>query len=152
MAPIRLRVNGKRHEVDVASETPLLWVIRDELGLTGTKYGCGIGMCGACSVHVDGELARSCQTPVSSVGDREVTTIEGLDRDAEHPVQRAWVEVDVPQCGYCHSGQIMAAAALLEKNSNPSDADVDAAMAINVCRCGTYARIRRAIHRAAGEA
>ena len=151
MAPIRLRVNGRRHSVDVAPDTPLLWVIRDELGLTGTKYGCGIGLCGACSVHLDGELARSCQTPVSAVGDRAITTIEGLDRDAEHPVQRAWIAEDVPQCGYCHSGQIMAAAALLAANGSPTDADIDSEMAINVCRCGTYQRIRAAIHRAAGE-
>lgn len=152
MAAIRLHVNGRRHTVDVAPDTPLLWVLRDTLGLTGTKYGCGIALCGACSVHLDGELARSCQVPVSAVGDRKITTIEGLDRNARHPVQRAWVEEDVPQCGYCHSGQIMAAAALLRKNPRPSDEEIDAEMAINVCRCGTYGRIRRAIHRAAGEA
>lgn len=152
MAAFRLSVNGKRHTVDAAPDTPLLWVLRDSVGLTGTKYGCGIGLCGACSVHLDGELARSCQVAVSDVGERRITTIEGLDRRAEHAVQRAWIAEDVPQCGYCHSGQIMAAAALLAKNESPSDDDIDAAMAINVCRCGTYVRIRRAIHRAAREA
>ena len=152
MAAFRLTINGKRHTVDVEPDTPLLWVLRDAVGLTGTKFGCGIGLCGACSIHLDGELARSCQVPVSDVGERRITTIEGLDRDAEHAVQRAWIAEDVPQCGYCHSGQIMAAAALLAKNANPSDEDIDAAMAINVCRCGTYVRIRRAIHHAAREA
>jgi aerobic-type carbon monoxide dehydrogenase small subunit (CoxS/CutS family) len=152
MPAFRLRINGRRHNVDVAPDTPLLWVLRDSAGLTGTKFGCGIGLCGACSVHLDGELARSCQVPVSEVGERAVTTIEGLDEDAAHAVQRAWIEEDVPQCGYCHSGQIMAAAVLLAKNPSPTDADIDAAMAINLCRCGTYVRIRRAIHRAAGEA
>ena len=151
MAPFRITVNGQPREVDVAPETPLLWVLRDAVGLTGTKFGCGIGACGACSVHLDGELTRSCQLPVSQVGERAVTTIEGLDPAASHAVQVAWREEDVPQCGYCQSGQLMAAAALLASNPRPSDQDIDAAMSVNVCRCGTYAGIRRAIHRAAGE-
>jgi aerobic-type carbon monoxide dehydrogenase small subunit (CoxS/CutS family) len=136
--------------VDVASDTPLLWVLRDNLGLTGTKFGCGIAQCGACTVHVDGAPTRSCVIPVSSVAGKRVTTIEGLSRDRSHPVQRAWIAEDVPQCGYCQSGQIMAAAALLEVNPAPTDADIDATMT-NICRCGTYQRIRAAIHRAAGE-
>ena len=146
---IPLKVNGKRYEVEVAPDTPLLWVIRESLGLTGTKYGCGIAQCGACTVHLNGEAARSCVTPVSSVVGKEITTIEGLSADNRHPAQLAWIAEDVPQCGYCHSGQIMAAAALLAKNPRPSDADIDRAMAGNLCRCGTYQRIRRAIHRAA---
>jgi aerobic-type carbon monoxide dehydrogenase small subunit (CoxS/CutS family) len=136
--------------VDVASDTPLLWVLRDNLGLTGTKFGCGIAQCGACTVHVDGAPTRSCVIPVSSVAGKRVTTIEGLSRDRSHPVQRAWIAEDVPQCGYCQSGQIMAAVALLESNPTPTDADIDATMT-NICRCGTYQRIRAAIHRAAGE-
>ncbi len=147
---VSLNVNGKRHEVDVGPDTPLLWVIRYNLGLTGTKYGCGISQCGACTVHVNGEATRSCVTPVSSVADKEITTIEGLAAgDTMHPVQQAWIADEVPQCGYCHSGQIMSAAALLAKNPRPSDADIDRAMMGNLCRCGTYQRIRRAIHRAA---
>ena len=151
MAAFALSINGKPVSVDVAPETPLLWVIRDTVGLTGTKFGCGIGQCGACSVHLDGNLARSCQLPVSAVGGKKVTTIEGLSADRSHPVQQAWIEEDVPQCGYCQSGQIMAAVALLERKKKPTDADIDQAMT-NICRCGTYQRIRKAIHRAAGEA
>ena len=150
MPPFDLTVNGGRQSVDVASDTPLLWVLRDNLGLTGTKFGCGIAQCGACTVHVDGAPTRSCVIPVSSVAGKRVTTIEGLSRDRSHPVQRAWIAEDVPQCGYCQSGQIMAAAALLEVNPAPTDADIDATMT-NICRCGTYQRIRAAIHRAAGE-
>jgi len=145
----RLNVNGKSVEVDVDPETPLLWVLRDILGLTGTKFGCGMALCGACTVQLSGEPVRSCQLPVSAVGDQPVTTIEGLAKNRSHPVQQAWIELDVPQCGYCQSGQIMSASALLEKNAKPSDADIDAAMAGNICRCGTYQRIRAAIHRAA---
>jgi isoquinoline 1-oxidoreductase alpha subunit len=149
MAPITLTVNGRKHEVDVEPDTPLLWVLRDAIGLTGTKYGCGISQCGACTVHVAGRPVRSCTTPISNVGANPVTTIEGLSADATHRVQKAWIAEEVPQCGYCQSGQIMAAAALLTANAKPSDADIDRAMARNVCRCGTYDRIRRAIHRAA---
>jgi isoquinoline 1-oxidoreductase subunit alpha len=146
---VSLKVNGKRYEVDVTPDTPLLWVIRENLGLTGTKYGCGISQCGACTVHVNGQAARSCVTPVSSVAGKDIVTIEGLSPDGSHPVQQAWVADDVPQCGYCHSGQIMSAAALLAENPKPTDADIDDAMSGNICRCGTYQRIRRAIHRAA---
>ncbi len=146
---ISLQVNGKKHEVEVPPNTPLLWVIRESLGLTGTKYGCGISQCGACTVHVNGEAVRSCVTTVSSVAGKEIVTIEGLTADNSHPLQQAWIADDVPQCGYCHSGQIMAAAALLAKNPRPTDADIDQAMSGNICRCGTYQRIRRAIHRAA---
>jgi isoquinoline 1-oxidoreductase alpha subunit len=149
---IGLRVNGKDVSVDVQPDTPLLWVLRDALGMTGTKFGCGIGQCGACTVHIDGQAARSCQLPIGSVSSREVTTIEGLSDDGTHPVQQAWIAEQVPQCGYCQSGQIMSASALLASNKSPSDADIDAAMSGNVCRCGTYQRIRRAIHRAAGGA
>jgi isoquinoline 1-oxidoreductase alpha subunit len=151
MATIILNVNGQAHTVHVNPDTPLLWVLRDSLGLTGTKYGCGIGACGACTVHLDGEAVRSCTLPVGQVGERAITTIEGLSPEGDHPLQRAWIEEMVSQCGYCQPGQIMAAAAMLAKNPNPSDADIDAAMAGNLCRCGTYQRIRRAIHRAAGE-
>jgi isoquinoline 1-oxidoreductase alpha subunit len=151
MASIALTVNGEEHTVDVSPDTPLLWVLRDTLGLTGTKYSCGIGLCGTCTVHVDGEPVRSCVTPVSEVAGKETTTIEGLSPDTSHPVQRAWAAENVVQCGYCQPGQIMAAAALLAKNPNPSDADIDAAMSGNLCRCGTYQRVRRAIHRAAEE-
>jgi isoquinoline 1-oxidoreductase alpha subunit len=147
---ITLTVNGKTHELDVAGDTPLLWVLRDRLGLTGTKYGCGIAQCGACAVHVGGEPVRSCILPVSGVAGKPVVTIEGLSAQGEHPVQKAWVAEEVPQCGYCQSGQIMAAAALLAKHPRPSDADIDAAMAGQLCRCGTYPRIRKAIRRAAG--
>jgi isoquinoline 1-oxidoreductase alpha subunit len=146
---IKLNVNGRTVEVDVDPETPLLWVLRDTIGLTGTKYGCGMALCGACTVHLDGEPVRSCVTPVAAVGTQRVTTIEGLSGDRSHPVQRAWIEIDVPQCGYCQSGQIMSAAALLAKTPKPTDADIDAAMSGNLCRCGTYQRIRTAIHRAA---
>jgi aerobic-type carbon monoxide dehydrogenase small subunit (CoxS/CutS family) len=145
----RLNVNGKTVEVDVPPEMPLLWVLRDVLGLTGTKFGCGMALCGACTVHLDGQPVRSCQTPVSAVGDLPVTTIEGLSKDRSHPVQQAWLELDVPQCGYCQSGQIMSASALLAGTPRPTDADIDAAMAGNICRCGTHQRIRAAIHRAA---
>jgi len=148
--PFDFTVNGGRHSVDVAADTPLLWVLRDNLGLTGTKFGCGIAQCGACTVHVDGVPTRSCVIPVSTVAGKRVTTIEGLSRDRSHPVQRAWIAEDVPQCGYCQSGQIMAAVALLESNPAPTDADIDTTMT-NICRCGTYQRIRAAIHRAAGE-
>jgi len=147
---ISLNVNGKRYDVDVSPDMPLLWVIRDAVGLTGTKFGCGLSQCGACTVHLDGEPVRSCVTPVSSLGARKVTTIEGLSPDSTHALQTAWVAEQVPQCGYCQSGQLMSAAALLAKKPKPSDADIDAAMSGNICRCGTYQRIRRAIHRAAG--
>jgi isoquinoline 1-oxidoreductase alpha subunit len=145
---IKLTVNGTTHEVDAAPDTPLLWVLRDLVGLTGTKYGCGQALCGACTVHMDGQPIRSCSTPLSAIGNHKILTIEGLSADRSHPVQRAWMELDVPQCGYCQSGQIMSAAALLAKNPAPKDADIDAAMAGNICRCGTYSRIRKAIHRA----
>lgn len=145
---MKLRVNRTAYEVAVQPDTPLLWVIREHIGLTGTKFGCGIAVCGACVVHVDGEAVRSCRTPVADVVGKEITTIEGLSADGMHPVQKAWIEDEVPQCGYCHSGQIMTAAALLAENPNPTDADIDDAMADNICRCGTYQRIRRAIHRA----
>jgi aerobic-type carbon monoxide dehydrogenase small subunit (CoxS/CutS family) len=150
MAPFRLDVNRRGTEVDVSPETPLLWVLRDHLGLTGTKYGCGIAQCGACTVHVDGVPQRSCQLPVSQVEGREILTIEGLSRDRSHALQQAWIAEEVPQCGYCQSGQIMSAAALLDQNSEPTDAEIDAFMEGNICRCGTYNRIRSAIRRAAG--
>ena len=146
---IRLTVNGRSQQADVEPDTPLLWVLREALGMTGTKYGCGIAQCGACTVHLDGEAVRSCAVPVSAAVGKRITTIEGLSRNSSHPVQRAWAELDVPQCGYCQSGQIMAAAALLAKNPRPSDKDIDTAMT-NICRCGTYQRVRAAIHRAAG--
>ena len=145
----KLNVNGKAVEVDVDPETPLLWVLRDTLGLTGTKFGCGMALCGACTVHLNGQAVRSCQVPVSSVGDQPVTTIEGLSPDRSHPVQQAWIEHDVPQCGYCQSGQIMQAAALLQAKPHPSDDDIDSAMAGNLCRCGTYPRIRAAMRQVA---
>jgi isoquinoline 1-oxidoreductase alpha subunit len=147
---MKLRVNGRPHEVDAPADMPLLWVLREMLGLTGTKFGCGMAQCGACTVHVDGNPARSCVMPVSAVGDHEVTTIEGLSSDGSHPVQRAWIEEDVVQCGYCQPGQVMAAAALLKAKPKPTDADIDAALSGNLCRCGTYPRIRAAVHRAAG--
>ena len=147
--PYTLTVNGRSTTVDVPAEMPLLWVLRDVLNLKGTKFGCGIAQCGACTVHLDGEPMRSCSTPIASVGARKVTTIEGLSADASHPVQQAWLANDVPQCGYCQAGQIMSAAALLAKKANPTDADIDSAMAGNLCRCGTYLRIRKAIHDAA---
>ncbi|HSC08753.1 MAG TPA: (2Fe-2S)-binding protein [Steroidobacteraceae bacterium] len=146
---MQLSVNGKDVDVDVDPQTPLLWVLRDTLNMTGTKYGCGIAQCGACTVHLDGQPTRSCQTPVGDVGAAKITTIEGLSADRSHPVQRAWIELDVPQCGYCQSGQILAAAALLAQKPKPTDADIDDAMSGNICRCGTYQRIRAAIHRAA---
>ena len=145
---VSITVNGERRQLDVEDETPLLWVLRDEIGLTGTKYGCGIAQCGACTVHVNGEAMRSCSVPIGTIDGAAITTIEGLSADSTHPVQRAWLEHDVPQCGYCQSGQIMAVAALLESNPKPSDAEIDDAIT-NICRCGTYERIRRAIHRAA---
>ena len=148
---VTLKVNGKVHEIDVEPEMPLLWALRDELGLTGTKYGCGISICGACTVHIDGEPTRTCVLPVAAVAGRSITTIEGLSKDGNHPVQKAWVKLQVPQCGYCQSGQIMAAAALLRANKKPSDDVIKTAMT-NICRCGTYARIRDAIKLAAKSA
>jgi isoquinoline 1-oxidoreductase alpha subunit len=146
---IVLKVNRKDFMVDVSPDTPLLWVIRETLGLTGTKFGCGMAQCGACTIHLEGEAVRSCVTPVSRAAGREVTTIEGLSTDLGHPLQQAWIAEDVPQCGYCQSGQIMAAAVLLRENPSPDDAEIDDAMTGNICRCGTYQRIRRAIHLAA---
>ena len=146
---MKLLVNGTEHEVDAPEDMPLLWALRDLIGLTGTKYGCGLAQCGACTVLVDGQAVRSCRLPVSAAAGKPVTTIEGLSGDASHPVQRAWAELDVVQCGYCQSGQIMAAAALLRTKPKPTDADIDAAMNGNLCRCGTYQRIRAATHRAA---
>jgi isoquinoline 1-oxidoreductase alpha subunit len=145
----KLNVNGNTVEVDIDPETPLLWVLRDALGLTGTKFGCGMALCGACTVHLNGAPVRSCQIPVSAIGDQAVTTIEGLSKDRSHPVQQAWIEHDVPQCGYCQSGQIMSASALLASTPKPTDTDIDNAMSGNICRCGTYQRIRAAIKRAA---
>jgi len=144
---IKLTVNGKSYELDLPSDMPVLWVIRDRLGLTGTKYGCGVAQCGACTVHMDGEAIRSCVTPVSRAAGKSIVTIEGLEPSLSKPLQEAWTEIDVPQCGYCQSGQIMAAAALLKEKPNPTDADINGIT--NICRCGTYIRIRRAIHRAA---
>jgi isoquinoline 1-oxidoreductase subunit alpha len=146
---ISLTVNGRRHDVDVAADMPLLWVIRDVIGLTGTKFGCGLSQCGACTVHLNGEPVRSCTTPVSTATGKSVTTIEGLSPNASHALQLAWISEQVPQCGYCQSGQLMSAAALLARRPDPTDAEIDAAMSGNICRCGTYQRIRRAIHRAA---
>ena len=146
---MRLNVNGKAYEVEVEPEMPLLWALREFIGLTGTKYGCGIAQCGACTVHLDGEAVRSCSMPVSAAAGKRVVTIEGLSRDSSHPVQKAWAALDVPQCGYCQSGQIMAAAALLARNPKPTDKDIDDTMT-NICRCGTYQRVRAAIHMAAG--
>jgi isoquinoline 1-oxidoreductase subunit alpha len=145
---ISLTVNGVGHDVDVPGEMPLLWVIRDVIGMTGTKFGCGVAQCGACTVHLDGEPVRSCSTAVSQAAGKKITTVEGLSANGSHPVQRAWVEHAVPQCGYCQSGQMMSAAALLAKSKSPSDADIDAAMSGNICRCGTYPRIKAAIKRA----
>ena len=146
---MKLNVNGQTLETDADPETPLLWVLRDHLGLTGTKFGCGKALCGACTVHVDGAATRSCVTTVGTLEGKQIKTIEGLSPDRSHPVQKAWMELDVPQCGYCQSGQIMSATALLAQTPNPTDADIDSAMAGNICRCGTYPRIRAAIHRAA---
>jgi isoquinoline 1-oxidoreductase subunit alpha len=150
MARYRLSVNGKGHEVEAEPNMPLLWVLRDRLGLTGTKFGCGVGVCGACTVLMDGNAVRSCQVPLSDAGGRRFTTIEGLSRDGSHPCQRAWLAEDVAQCGYCQAGMILEAAALLARKSTPTDADVDAAFSDHVCRCGTWQRVRRAVHRAAG--
>ena len=149
MSAYRLTINDHAHDVDVSPDTPLLWVLRDSLNMTGTKYGCGMGLCGACTVHLNGEAVRACQTAVSSVGSKKITTIEGLSSDNSHPVQRAWIAEQVPQCGYCQPGQIMSAAALLVKTPKPTDQQIDEAMMGNLCRCGMYGRIRRAIHRAA---
>jgi isoquinoline 1-oxidoreductase subunit alpha len=149
MAEIKFTVNGKSQTVDVSPRMPLLWVLRDTLSMTGTKFGCGIAQCGACTVHLNGQAIRSCITPVSNVANKSVTTIEGLSTDNSHPVQSAWIELDVPQCGYCQSGQIMAATSLLAKTPRPTDADIDEVMKGNICRCGTYQDLRKAIHRAA---
>ena len=149
MASIKFNLNGKSQTVEASPDMPLLWVLRDVLGMTGTKFGCGAGLCGACTVHIEGNATRSCQTQISRVADKNITTIEGLSPDGSHPVQQAWIELDVPQCGYCQSGQIMTASALLAKNSKPSDADIDEVMRGNICRCGTYQSIRKAIHMAA---
>ena len=151
MASFLLYINGEKRQVKVDGNTPLLWVLRDNLKLPGTKYGCGRGLCGACTVHVDGEATRSCITAIENVAGSNITTIEGLSKDSDHPVQIAWVAEDVPQCGYCQSGQIMTAAAFLDRNSNPEEDDINAAMKMNICRCGTYQRIRKAISRAAKE-
>ena len=148
---VNFQVNGSAVKAQAETDTPLLWVLRDELGLTGTKFGCGAALCGACTVHVDGQPVRSCQTPLAAVQGKKVGTVEGLSKNNSHPLQQAWIKHDVPQCGYCHSGQLMSAAALLEKNKNPSDADIDAAMSGNLCRCGTYTRIRAAIKDAAAQ-
>src|SRR5271155_1915113 len=144
-----ITVNNRMVDVEAEGDTPLLWVLRDHLGMTGTKFGCGMALCGACTVHIDGAATRSCVLPLSAVAGKSITTIEGLSLDSSHAVQKAWLEIDVPQCGYCQSGQIMSAAALLKMNPKPNDADIDAAMSGNICRCGTYPRIRKAIHRAA---
>ena len=149
MTKFNLKINGEKRTVEVADDTPILWVLRDHLGLVGTKYGCGIAQCGACTIHVNGAAMRSCQLPISAVGDKKITTIEGLSKNGTHPLQKAWLEHDVPQCGYCQAGQIMTAAALLKNNSNPSDSDIDTAMNGNICRCGTYIRIKEAIKTAA---
>jgi isoquinoline 1-oxidoreductase subunit alpha len=151
MDAIAITVNGQIHSVEVAADTPLLWVLRDSLGLTGTKFGCGQALCGACTVHVDGEATRSCTTRISTVAGRKITTIEGLSPDGQHPVQQAWLTDQVPQCGYCQAGMIMTTAALLAKNAAPSDADIDDALGGHICRCGTYKRIRQAVHEAAAK-
>ena len=149
MAQLTIKINGEDHQVDVAPDTPMLWVLRDHMNLNGTKYGCGIGLCGACTIHVDGVATRSCSLPVSVVGESAITTIEGLSKKHDHPIQQAWLEHDVPQCGYCQPGQIMNAASLLNQNPDPSDSDIDIAMNGNICRCGTYIRIKAAIKTAA---
>jgi isoquinoline 1-oxidoreductase alpha subunit len=151
MATYNLNINGKMQTVEAESDTPMLWVLRDTVGLVGTKYGCGIAQCGACTIHLDGQAMRSCQLPVMAIEGKKITTIEGLSADASHPLQKAWREHDVPQCGYCQAGQIMSAASLLSNNSNPSDQDIDDAMRGNICRCGTYNRIKAAIKTAAGK-
>ncbi|MGB5369142.1 MAG: (2Fe-2S)-binding protein [Flavobacteriaceae bacterium] len=145
MANFTLKINGKKEELELDGTTPMLWVLRDHLKLVGTKYGCGIAQCGACTVHLDGTAVRSCQLPISAVGEKEITTIEGLSEKGDHPVQQAWLEIDVPQCGYCQAGQIMTASAFLNSNPNPTDVEIDAAMNGNICRCGTYTRIKKAI-------
>lgn len=150
MANYTLNINGKSREVDVDPSTPMLWVLRDHVKLVGTKYGCGIAQCGACTIHLDDTAVRSCQLPVSAVGDKKITTIEGLSENGDHPVQQAWLEIDVPQCGYCQAGQIMSASALLKRNPSPTDSEIDTAMDGNICRCGTYTRIKKAIKTAAG--
>ncbi|HKK44905.1 MAG TPA: (2Fe-2S)-binding protein [Balneolaceae bacterium] len=152
MPKYSIKVNGKKHEVDAESDTPLLWILREHLNLVGTKYGCGIAQCGACTVHLNGTAVRSCSLPVSAVGEAEITTIEGLSKKGNHPVQQAWLEEDVSQCGYCQAGQIMTAAALLDRNPNPSDDDIKQAMNGNLCRCGTYTRIKKAIQTASKKA
>ena len=149
MAIFNLNVNGKTQSVDVDPDTPILWVLRDHLDLVGTKFGCGMAMCGSCTIHIDGEATRSCVLPVSAAADKKITTIEGLSENGDHPVQKAWLEHDVPQCGYCQAGQLMSAASLLKNNANPTDAEIDAAMNGNICRCGTYVRIKAAIKTAA---
>lgn len=149
MAKFNLNINGSGHSVDVDSNTPMLWVLRDHIKLVGTKYGCGIAQCGACTVHLGDNAVRSCQLPVSAVGEQKITTIEGLSEHGDHPVQKAWLEIDVPQCGYCQAGQIMSASALLKRNPNPSDEEIESAMNGNICRCGTYTRIKKAIKTAA---
>ena len=149
MPTFELKINGENKQVDLAPETPMLWILRDHLDLVGTKYGCGVAMCGACTIHVDGTAVRSCQLPVSAAEGKSITTIEGLSEAGDHPLQKAWLDVDVAQCGYCQAGQIMNAAALLKSNPNPSDEDIDAAMSGNICRCGTYIRIKEAIKQAA---
>ena len=146
---ITLNINNSSHSIDIEPETPILWVLRDTIGLTGTKYGCGIAACGACTIHLDGQPVRACQTTASAAVGKQITTIEGLSKDKSHPVQQAWVEIGVPQCGYCQSGQIMSAAALLSKRREPTDLEIDVAMSGNLCRCGTYQRIRKAVHLAA---
>lgn len=151
MAPFKLTINNQTHDIDVAPNTPILWVLRDHVNLVGTKFGCGIGQCGACTIHLDGIATRSCLLPISSIGDKSITTIEGLSAEGDHPVQQAWIEHDVAQCGYCQSGQIMNAASLLSRNANPSDSDIEQAMNGNICRCGTYTRIKAAIKTAAQE-
>tara|TARA_E500000318_G_scaffold21333_1_gene21766 strand:+ start:12228 stop:12686 length:459 start_codon:yes stop_codon:yes gene_type:complete len=149
MAKYTLNINGKSHEVEADPSTPMLWVLRDHLNLVGTKYGCGIAQCGACTVHLEGTATRACMLTVASVGNQQITTIEGLSEEGDHPVQKAWLEVDVPQCGYCQAGQIMTAAALLDKNPNPTDNEIEMAMNGNICRCGTYTRIKKAVKLAA---
>ena len=149
MATFNLKINGTQHNVDVDPNTPILWVLRDHLKLVGTKYGCGIAQCGACTVHLGENAVRSCQLPVSAIGDQQITTIEGLSENGDHPVQKAWLEIDVPQCGYCQAGQIMSASALLKRKSNPTDEEIESAMNGNICRCGTYVRIKKAIKMAA---
>lgn len=152
MANFKLNINGVKQQIDVDPSTPMLWVLRDHIKLVGTKFGCGIAQCGACTIHLGDNAVRSCQLPISAVGDQKITTIEGLSENGDHPVQQAWLEIDVPQCGYCQAGQIMAASALLKRNPNPSDEEIETAMNGNICRCGTYTRIKKAIKTAANSA